>query len=106
MSLKSKFAIAWSLALAPILLFIPAFALAGMGPCTFSHPLVIVGAFLVFIALEIAALPRFVRAARASGKVIGAMMGMGLALFLLVLCTVLEYYVVAEYWADSQFGLM
>lgn len=106
MPLKSKYAIAWSLALAPILLFIPAFALAGMGPCTFSHPLVIVVAFLVFIVLEIAAFPRFVKAARASGKVISAMMGMGLALFLLVLCAVLEYYVVVEYWADSQFGLM
>ena len=106
MPLKSKFVVAWGLALAPILLFIPAFALAGMGPCTFSHPLVIVVAFLVFIVLEIAALPRFFGAARASGKVIGAMMGMGLSLFLLVLCAFLEYYLVVEYWADAQFGLM
>jgi hypothetical protein len=106
MPVTSKFAVAWSLALAPILLFIPAFVLAGMGPCTFSHPLVLVLAFLFFVVLEIVALPCFFKAARASGRVIGAMMGMGLALFLLVLCAVLEYYIVAEYWVDSQFGLL
>lgn len=92
--------------LSPIALFIPAFLLAGMGPCTFAHPFVMVVAFLVFIGLEVASLPRFVTAARATGRVTGAMVGMGFALLLLVLCATLEYYVVAEYWADSQFSRM
>jgi hypothetical protein len=96
MPVKPGFAIAWSLALAPILLFIPAFMLAGMGPCTFSQPLVLEMAFLLFIVLEIVSLPCFVKAARSSGRVIGAMMGMGLALSLMVLSAALEYYVVAE----------
>ena len=100
----SKFATAWALALAPVILFIPAFMLAGMGPCTFAHPLVIVVAFLLFIVLEIAALPCFVNAARSAGKVINAMFGMGFAVLLLLLSIALEYYAVTEYWADAQFG--
>jgi hypothetical protein len=106
MPVNSRFAVAWSLALAPVCLFIPTFLLAGMGPCSFSHPLVIVVAFLLFIALEIAALPRFVKAARATGKALGAMLGMGFAISVLVLSVALEYYFVAEYWADAQFGVM
>ena len=102
---SSKFAMAWSLTLAPLFLFIPALMLADMGPCTFVHPTVIVVAFLFFILLELAALPCFVNAARAAGKGIVAMIGMGLAAVLLVLCVVMEYYVVAEYWADAQFGM-
>lgn len=92
------------MALSPIVLFIPAFFLAGMGPCTFSHPFVLVAAFLCFIGLEVASFPRFVSAARATGKVTGAMVGMGFALVLLVLCATLEYYFVVEYWADSRFS--
>ena len=102
---SSNFAMAWSLALAPLFLFIPAFMLADMGPCAFAHPMVIVVAFLLFIVLEIAALPCFVKAARAAGKVMGAMIGMGLAAVLLVLCVAMEYYAVAEYWADARFGM-
>jgi uncharacterized membrane protein len=104
MAVKSQFALAWSLALAPIVLFIPAFALAGMGPCTFSHPLVLVVALLLFVILEIASLPNFVRSARATGRAWGAMIGIGLALVLLLVNAFLEYYVVAEYWADRQFS--
>jgi hypothetical protein len=103
--LTSQFAVAWMLALAPVVLFIPAFMLAGMGPCTFSHPWVIVAAFLLFIVLELAALPCFVKAARSAGKVLGAMIGMGLAILLLLLSVALEYYTVADYWADVKLGL-
>lgn len=98
MSTIAEYAAAWSLTLAPVLLFIPAVALAGMGPCSFAHPTVMVIAFLLFAALEIAALPRFVRAARSVGKAPIAMVGISMALFLLVLSTVLEYYFVADYW--------
>ena len=103
-ALNSKYTVAWSFTLAPVLLFIPAFLLAGMGPCTFEHPFVIVTAFLLFIGLEMAALPRFVRAALSAGKAPVAMIGIGLALFLLVLSVALEYYFVAEYWADSSWS--
>jgi hypothetical protein len=99
MSSIAKYAAAWSLTLAPILLFIPAVALAGMGPCSFAHPTVLAIAFLLFAGLEIAALPQFVLAARSVGKAQIAMAGMAMALFLLVLNAVLEYYFVAEYWA-------
>jgi len=94
--LSSRFSTAWTLALSPLLLFIPAFMLAGMGPCTFSHPSVIVAAFLLFIALEVAALRCFVRAARSAGKGAVAMIGMALALLLLVLSAALEYYILME----------
>ena len=105
-ALTSKFAFAWLLTLSPFVLFVPAFMLAGMGPCTFAHPFIIVAAFLLFIVLELGALPCFVKSARASGRVTGAMIGMGLSLLLLVLNMALEYYAVAEYWADRQFGRM
>jgi hypothetical protein len=52
---KSRSALAWSLALGPIILFLPAFALAGMGPCAISHPLLMVVTSLLFACLEIAA---------------------------------------------------
>jgi hypothetical protein len=97
--------IAWGLTLAPIFLFIPAFMLAGMGPCTFSHPIVIVIAFLIFIGLELAAFPRFVQAARATGAAVRSIIGMGLALLLLVLSVALEYYFVTEYLEDMRLGL-
>jgi hypothetical protein len=92
--------------LAPVVLFIPAFMLAGMGPCTFSHPLVLVAALLLFIVLEILSLPNFVSSARATGQAVGPMIGIGFALLLLVVNLTLEYYVVAEYWADAQFSRM
>jgi len=94
MPVKSKFVVPWVLALAPVLLFIPAVMLAGIGPCDFSHPSVLIIAFLIFIVLEAASLPRFVRAARATGRAIGAMIGMGLAVIVLFLSAVLEYYTV------------
>jgi hypothetical protein len=95
--LSSRFSTAWALALSPLFLFVPAFILAGMGPCTFSHPSVILGAFLLFIALEVAALRCFVRAARSAGKGVVAMIGMAMALLLLVLSALLEYYVLMEF---------
>jgi hypothetical protein len=104
-SVSSKFATAWALALSPLVLFVPAFVLAGIGSSTFVHPLVIVAAFLLFIVLELAALPCFVKAARSAGRVINAMIGMGLAFVLLILSLALEYYAVTEYWADAQFGM-
>lgn len=101
----SRFAVAWMLALAPVVLLVPAVMLAGLGPCTFSRPWVIVVAFLLFIVLELTALPCFVRAARSAGKVLSAMIGMGLAILLLLLSVALEYYTVVDYWADVKFGL-
>lgn len=74
-----------------------------MGPCSFAHPLALVIAFLLFVGLEIAALPQFVRAARAAGKAPLAIIGMGVALLLLVLSAVMEYYVTAEYWVEMSF---
>lgn len=103
-TLTSNFAFAWTLTLSPFFLFIPAFLLAGMGPCSFSHPLVIVAAFLAFIVFEIAAFPCFVRSARSSGRVTGAMIGICLAFLLLVLSIAFEYNAVSDYWADQQFS--
>jgi hypothetical protein len=100
---RSKLAVAWSMTLAPVVLFIPAFMLAGMGPCSFSHPLVLVAALLLFIVLEVLSLPNFVTSARASGRAIVPMIGIGFALILLAVNAIVEYYVVAEYWAESQF---
>jgi len=98
-------ALAWAFALAPIVLVIPAFLLAGMGPYAFTHPFVLVVAFLLFIGLEVTALFRFVKVAR-SGAAALAMVGMGLALVMLVLNAALEYYVAAEYLEDVRLGLM
>jgi len=100
-----NFAVAWGLTLTPVFLFIPAFMLAGMGPCTLSHPLVLVMAFLLFISLELASLPRFVKAARSTGAAIRAMVGMGVALLLLVLSLALEYYFIADYLENRRYGL-
>jgi len=94
MQVKSKFVVPWVFALAPIFLFIPALMLAGIGPCAVSHPYVLSVAFLLFIGLEAASLPRFVRAARATGRAIGAMIGMGLAVIVLFLSAVLGSYTV------------
>jgi hypothetical protein len=106
MPARSKLAVAWGMTLAPIVLFVPAFMLAGMGPCSFSHPLVLVAALLLFIVLEILSLPNFVRSARATGQALGPMIGIGFALILLTVNAMLEYYVVAEYWAEAQFSRM
>jgi len=95
----AKYRTAWGLTLAPIVLFIPALMLAGMGSCSFAHPSVLVIAFLFFVGLEIAAVPRFIRAARSAGKAPIAMIGIAMAFFFMVLSAVLEYYFVAEYWA-------
>ena len=103
MAAVAKYATAWSLTLAPVLLFIPALMLAGMGPCAFAHPLVLVIAFLLFVGLEIAALPRFVQAARSAGKAPLAIIGLAMAVLLLILSAVMEYYVAADYWVEMSF---
>lgn len=103
MSAVARYSAAWGLTLAPVFLIIPALMLAGMGPCAMAHPEVIVIAFLLFAGLEIAALPRFVRAARIVGKVPFAMIGMAVALGILIFSPVMEYYVAADYWADRRF---
>ena len=97
MPLKSKFAVAWALALAPILLFIPAIMLAGMGPCSYAHPFVMVSALALFVVLEMAAVPNFIRGARLAGRSISAIFGIGLALFLLVLSLAFEFLTVTDY---------
>ena len=68
-----------------------------------AHPEVMVFAFLLFVGLEIAALPQFVRVARMSGKTPVAMVGMLVACAILVFSAVMEYYVAAEYWAERSF---
>ncbi len=103
MSAIAKYATAWSLTLAPVLLLIPAVMLAGIGPCAMAHPEVMVLAFLLFVGLEIAALPQYVRAARTVGKAPLAMVGIALALIILAFSAVMEYYVAAEYWAERSF---
>jgi len=100
MAAIAKYATAWSLTLAPVLLFIPALMLTGMAPCAFLHPLVLVIALLLFVGLEIAALPQFVRAARTAGKAPLAIFGMTTAVLLLALSAVMEYYITAEYWVE------
>ena len=55
-------------------------------------------AFLLFVGLEIAALPRFVGAARSVGKAPLAIVGISVALFLLSFSALLEYYFLADYW--------
>ena len=83
--------------MAPVFLFIPAFILAGMGPCSFEHPFVVVSAFVLFIGFELAAVPCFVKAARNAGKAISAMFGIGLALFLLLLSVAFEFTIIGDY---------
>jgi hypothetical protein len=103
MSAIAKYAAAWSLTLAPVLLLIPALALAGMGPCAMAHPQVMIFAFLLFVGLEIAAVPQFVRAARTRGKAPLAMIGILVALVILGFSAVMEYYMAAEYWTERSF---
>jgi hypothetical protein len=101
---SSRFAVAWTLSLAPVFLFIPAFWLAGMGPCAFSHPLVIMASCLLFAGLEIAAVSCFAKASRSAGNVVVALIGIVLAVVLLALNLTLEYYFVADYWMEMHFG--
>lgn len=103
MAAIARYATAWSLTLGPVLLFIPALMLAGMGPCGVAHPAVLAIAFLLFVGLEVAALPQFVRAARTTGKALLAMIGMAMALFLMISSAVMGYYATAEYWAERSF---
>lgn len=102
MSAIAKYAAAWSLTLAPVLLLIPALILAGVGPCAMAHPEVMLVASLLFVGLEVAALPRFVRAARTTGKAPLAMFGILVALAILVFSAVMEYYFAADYWAERS----
>ena len=104
MALDRNSMLGWSLALAPVALLIPAIVLAGLGPHTFSHPLALVVALLLFIGLEAAALLLFVKAAR-SGALASSIIGMGLALILLVMNLTFEYYMAAEYLEELRLGL-
>jgi hypothetical protein len=63
--------------LLPIVLFLPAFWLADIGPCTFAHPAVLLLAAPLFVALNIGGLRIFVRNLRGS---IHSLLGAGLAL--------------------------
>ena len=103
MSALARYATAWSLTLAPVLLFVPALVLAGVGSCGLAHPEVMAIAFLLFVGLEFAALPQFVRAARATGKALLAMVGMTMALGIMVFSAVMGYYATTEYWAERSF---
>jgi hypothetical protein len=92
-----KFAVAWGLALAPIFLFVPAVMIAGMGPCSYAHPGVMIAAFAIFICSEIASVGLFVSDARHAGRVIPAIVGIGLALLLLVLSSAFGYLTAIDY---------
>jgi hypothetical protein len=94
MSSADDFRRAWAMTLAPVLFFLPAFWLAGMGPCTFSHPAVMLIASLIFIGLEVAALRVFVRAFRFSFTVIA---GSGLAGLLLTASVYVGWMIVVEF---------
>ena len=72
MSAIAKYATAWSLTLAPVLLVIPAVLLAGIGPFAVAHIEVLVIAFLPFAGRKTAALPRLARAARRAGESSGS----------------------------------
>jgi hypothetical protein len=80
-----------------MVLFIPALMLAGMGPCSYAHPLVMVVALVIFTALELAAVFCFGRDARSAGKSLSAKLGMGLALLLLLLSVAFEFLTVIDY---------
>ena len=94
---KAKSALGWGLAIAPVLLFIPAIMLAGMGPCGYARPWVMVAALAIFVVFELAAVPCFIRGARHAGKSVPAMFGISLALFLLVLSAAFEFLTVTDY---------
>ena len=96
MSAIAKYATAWSLTLAPVRLIVPAVVLAGLGSCGIARPEVMVISFLLFAGLELAALPRFVRAARIFGRVPLAVVGIAMALVIPGFSVVMEYYVAAE----------
>ena len=72
------------------MLFLPTFWLAGMGPCSFAHPSVMLLGATLFAGLEICGLRMFARNCRTS---IRAAFGMGLALVGLVASVLLAYLV-------------
>ena len=78
--------------LVPVVLFLPAFWLAGMGPCTFSHPVIMLVAAIAFVALEIAALWAFVR----RGFSLFTVAGIALAVLLLFASLSSSYLI----WVD------
>ena len=84
---------AYEMTLAPVVLFFPAFWLAGMGPCTFSHPIIMLIAAILFVTLEIAALRVFLRGFRFS---LFTAAGTGLAVFILFASLYLTYVI----WID------
>jgi hypothetical protein len=80
--------------LVPVLLFLPAFWLAGMGPCTFSHPTVMLIASFIFSGFEIAALTMFIRRFEFC---FSALVGSGLAMLLLAGSVFLGYIMLYEF---------
>ena len=94
MTAKRKLAIAWTLLPAPIILFIPAFALAGMGPCAFQYPLVMVVADALFVGMEGTALWFFAKNRPIS---IGPCCGLALASMMLVLTICVDLLLVTDY---------
>ena len=96
-SQRIKLVQAWSFTLAPVVLFVPAMMLAGMGPCSYAHPFAMVAALAIFVLLELAAIPCFVQDARSAGKSLGAIFGIPLALLLMVLSAAFEFLTVTDY---------
>jgi hypothetical protein len=91
---KRKLATAWTLLPAPIILFIPALALAGMGSCAFQYPLVIVVADVLYVGMEGTAIWLFARNRPIS---IGPSCGLVLASVMLVLTICVELLLVTNY---------
>jgi hypothetical protein len=91
---KGKLAVAWTLLPAPIILFIPAFALAGLGPCAFRYPLVMVVANALFAVMEGASLWFFAKNRPVS---IGPSCGLVLASIMIVLTISAELLLLTDY---------
>jgi len=75
-------------------LFIPAFALAGMGPCAFQYPLVMVVADALFVGMEGTALWFFAKNRPIS---IAPCCGLALASMMLVLTICVDLLLVTDY---------
>jgi hypothetical protein len=94
MMVKRNLAIAWALLAAPVILFIPAFAIAGIGPCAFRYPKVIVVADALFAAMEGSALGLFAKSRPTS---IGTRVGCVLTFVMIVVTVLFELLLVADY---------
>lgn len=76
MSAPASSRVAYAMAAAPLVLYLPVFWLSGIGPCTSPHPAVMLLAAVLFAGLAISSLRMFTRDFRWS---IRSVCGIGLA---------------------------